>query len=43
MWQKNSTEDLTEEAAAESDDNDNEDIGPEAAFEEIALPREGYK
>ena len=33
--QKNSTEDLTEEAAAESDDND-DDIGPEAL-------REGYE
>ena len=33
---KNSTEDLTEEAAAESDDND-DDIGPEAVFKEIAL------
>ena len=34
--QKNSTEDLTEDAAAESDDND-DDIGPEAVFKEIAL------
>ena len=41
--QKNSTEDLTEEAAAESDDNDDEDIGPEAVFKEIALLREGYE
>ena len=40
--QKNSTEDLTEEAAAESDDND-DDIGPEAVFKEIALLREGYE
>ena len=42
MRQKNSTEDLTEEAAAESDDND-DDIGPEAGFKEIALLREGYE
>ena len=38
--QKTSMEDLTEEAAAESDDNDDEDIGPEAVFKEIALLRE---
>ena len=42
MRQKTSTEDLTEEAAAESDDND-DDIGPEAVFKEIALLREGYE
>ena len=39
--QKHSTEYLTEEASAESDDNDDEEIGPEAVFKEIALLREG--